>query len=80
MLQVEKLEGCYKTELLVLQVKRDKGNESLMFSHSFLPLIVLGSKHKQSINKRRRAIKGNWGSKRVKEGEKRFGADFREYE
>jgi len=34
----------------VLQVKGDKGNESLMFNHSFLPLIVLGSKHKWNRN------------------------------
>ena len=63
----------------MLQVKEDKGNESLMFSHSFLSLIVLGSKHKQNINWRKRAIKGNWDSERVKERERRFGVNFREY-
>jgi len=72
--------GCYKSRSLLLQVKGDKGDKSLMLIHRFL-LMVLG----QSI------IKVEAGNKEVdrlrsrrarrdRRKEKRSGVDLKEYE
>ena len=50
MSQVEKLEGVTRQSYWYYKSREIIENESLMFTHGFLPLIVLGSKHKQSRN------------------------------
>ena len=58
----------------MFQVKGDKGSESIMFNHSFLLLMVLGSKHKQGRSKKSRSREiGVQKGKRKKKREEIWG-------